>query len=72
MDYTIKKTLKLEMEFEQKRVKEWFDQNRDKFQDILINIGFTSVLYHTTSQKKSRESVFQSDISSGGDVDLKI
>ncbi|NLW30594.1 MAG: hypothetical protein GXY77_03955 [Fibrobacter sp.] len=72
MDYTTKKTLKLEMEFEHKRVKEWFDQNRDKFQDILLNIGFTSVLYHTTSQKKSQESVFQSDVSSGGDVDLKI
>lgn len=72
MDYTTRKTLKLEMEFEHKRVKKWFDQNRDKFQDILLNIGFTSVLYLTTSQKKSQESIFQSDVSSGGDVDLKI
>ncbi|MDO5576530.1 MAG: hypothetical protein Q4F84_05575, partial [Fibrobacter sp.] len=72
MDYSAQKALKLEMEFEQKAVKDWFDQNKNKLNDILLGIGFSSVMYNFTSQRKTQRSLSKRNDLPKGDIDLKV
>lgn len=72
MDYTAKKALTLEMEFEQKAVKDWFEQNKNRLNDILSGIGFSSVMYNFTSQRKTQRSLSLQNGLPKGDIDLKI